>query len=159
MTNKLPSNHCYAYVIGKWIMPNLSNSQKLCSKVINEARGKVLERKKCLIVKWIGWISWLWIVISFFRERFFLFWIGNNSVNRADSARIILGYQNFGPTLWEFDFGILVNFWNCVGGTHMRRCFNFKKVKRIKLIMLFIFVYETKGIDSILCQPTQFSST
>ena len=43
---------------------------------------------------------------------------------------------------------ILLNFWNCVGGIHMRGCFNIKIVKRIKLIMLIIFVYETKGIDS-----------
>ena len=79
--------------------------------------------------------------------------IGNDSVNHADSEDTKILVQFPGNPILKF----LLNFLNCVGGTHMRGCFIFKIIKRIKLIMLVILVYETKGVYSISCQPTQFS--
>ena len=93
---------------------------------------------------------------NFFSKEDFLFQkFRTDSVNHADSRDTKLLVLFPGNSILRF----LLNFRNCVGGTHMRGCCNRKIIKCIKLFMLVIFVYKTKGIYPISCQPTQLLPT
>ena len=66
-----------------------------------------------------------------------------------------------GPIPWEFDFEILVIFWNCVGGTQMRRFFILKSANVLILFRRSISYnrYKIRGTHLVLSKPTQFQLT
>ena len=75
-----------------------------------------------------------------------------DSVIHADSGDVKTLVQFSGNPILE----ILLNFWNCVGGTHMRGYFILKITEDVNLITVAIFVYKMRGTYLILAQPTQF---
>ena len=72
--------------------------------------------------------------------------------NRTDSGDIKSLVQFSGSQILK----ILLNFWNCVGGTHMRGYFILKITENENLITVVILKYQMRGTYLILPQPTQF---
>lgn len=90
----------------------------------------------------LGWIPGLFLTCydrdNFLCERFFLFYeIKTDSVNKADSrdTKLLIEFP------WNPILNFLLEFWNCVGSTQMRRCFVFQITHCDFLITPVILVY------------------
>ena len=69
--------------------------------------------------------------------------VGTDSVNNADSGDI--------KSFVQFPWNLILKFWNCVGGTHMRGYFILKITEYVNLITAVILIYKMRGTYLISC--------